>query len=436
MESIGSGCMSKLIASITKSAKNQNDSTSIEEIRMLMGNTPYDDNSSITNNVVRAINNGTFSTVEPVLLKGLCFEETVEIPENVVLVKCEVHKGKVSFYKGVLTASYNGPPIQNFDGAVAEALSTDAHPFAVSSGAQAVASAAGVIATTDGGRAIAAVSGASAVANSGIAFARAPNSVAIARGWGNAVAEIAGARAEAVTDNSTAMATANGASAYAKAEGASAEASVSGARAIADHSGATATAQSGAVAIATAVGAMATAGNGSAAAATVYGAVVMPENSGARIIPFETVHRGANSNSVLNRAGQIRAKYYGKGGLHDVFVNQKPSNEQIHEINLFINTHQSTLMSPEGLIIECDQGTATLFFSQGVDYISFEEFEATAKTEWCLLTQGNNTYNLITATTVGDLLRAGSTHPFTQKELSQDDIVRGQALLNLFQPHK
>lgn len=123
------------------SSHSESDSTKAEEIKKLMGSTPYNNNLSPTDNVIQAIRNRSFPTETEVVLKGLHFSlpvaEVLVIPNNIVLIDCIVTSGKVSCYRGNLTASYNGPPTSNKDIAIAEVLGTESKPIAKGNGAQA-----------------------------------------------------------------------------------------------------------------------------------------------------------------------------------------------------------------------------------------------------------------------------------------------------------
>jgi hypothetical protein len=124
-----------------------------------------------------------------------------------------------------------------------------------------------------------------------------------------------------------------------------------------------------------------------------------------------------------------KQKYETAGGVESNFTRQEPSEAQIVDIHSFIKTEENfnALTSNEGMTL----GTATVFLSQGLDCISMEDFDPAEQTEWCLLTQGVNKFNLVTAETAQQLISFGNRHPFDQRELRAGDIVRGKAALDL-----
>jgi hypothetical protein len=117
-------------------------------------------------------------------------------------------------------------------------------------------------------------------------------------------------------------------------------------------------------------------------------------------------------------------------GIKTVFDNQQPTNEQVIEIHNVINTpeHFNALTSNDGL----KTGDVTLRMPDGRDCISWEEFDPDEQTEWCLLNQGENIYNLITATNAESYISTRQKHPYLSRELMAGDIIRGQAVLDLF----
>jgi hypothetical protein len=134
-------------------------------------------------------------------------------------------------------------------------------------------------------------------------------------------------------------------------------------------------------------------------------------------------------DAIQTATNNNRALYNCEGGIQASFDNQKPNETQVIKIHSFIQTRPNfeALTSKDGLHLS----PAIISLPGGADCISGEEFAPTVQTEWCLLTQGANKYILVTATMVKDLISNGSLHPFLQRKLVADDILRGQAVLDL-----
>lgn len=129
-------------------------------------------------------------------------------------------------------------------------------------------------------------------------------------------------------------------------------------------------------------------------------------------------------NHVSN---QTSARYSLQGGIKEIFESQKPNDEQLNSIHSSIEQNYKTLTSNHGM----STGDITIFLTEGRDCISLQDFYGTDQSEWCLLNQGGNKYNLITVSTAEDLMLSGNRHPFIQRDLVTGDIIRGQALLDL-----
>jgi hypothetical protein len=118
--------------------------------------------------------------------------------------------------------------------------------------------------------------------------------------------------------------------------------------------------------------------------------------------------------------------YEKQGGLKDIFIHQEPNLTQIAAINSYIAKNIENLKN-EGMIGE----KGTICLTDGVDCVSYEEFDPDEQVEWCLLRSGDNNFKLIKKTTAENLINKGSNHPFIRGPLTENDIVRGEAMLVL-----
>lgn len=129
------------------------------------------------------------------------------------------------------------------------------------------------------------------------------------------------------------------------------------------------------------------------------------------------------------------------------FIDATPDAATIQGIHSFIKneSHFQQLISEDGLVL----GNTRIYIAynkdtkRAHDLILMEDFDPNdPNQEWCLLSQGENTFNLVTATSILSLIKSGSLHLYRRdpihpenNQLKETDIVRGKALWALFTTH-
>lgn len=480
------------LAPLTFEEKNALES----DTRLRIGNYDNDNTftENVINSVLRGDFPTEGEIVLNELTFNLASGSEITLPPNVRLQNCYVSRGTVIFYQGNLTANGQGAIADaHGNGAVANAYLGRAKATAEGSiansygdGVYAIATVAGAIANANWDVAIAYATAGGAVANANtdgaLAAAKAPGAIAYAN--------TSGSYAEACSDWSVAYANAEGAVANANTAFAVANAMAAGSEANANNAGAVAKAFVGdsvanardsmAIALAMGYGAVANANypnsfaqaivggsiananvsgayaeatiacaeananvSGALAVATVVEATANATVVGALAQNMDIAEYILNEERVLqilwdNHAEESvqlalnsnQVKYNEKGGIKDIFNSQKPNDFQIEQIHSYIklNPNFEKLKSNEGLKV----ANGFINLTEGRDCISFEVFDSAIQTEWCLLRQGGDKYNLITATTAEQLILLGNKNPFDQCSLTANDILRGQAVIDIF----
>jgi hypothetical protein len=122
-------------------------------------------------------------------------------------------------------------------------------------------------------------------------------------------------------------------------------------------------------------------------------------------------------------------EYNSEGGLGEYFTSQRPNSNQITKINETLLQHIDALKSIDGLQLKGGESISLTF--DGFDFIGADQFGEDKSIEWCLLRQGNNNYNLVTAASVTGMINAGGKHPTLGRKLLPDDIIRGEKFMQL-----
>lgn len=146
---------------------------------------------------------------------------------------------------------------------------------------------------------------------------------------------------------------------------------------------------------------------------------------------------------IQSSTNQVSSRYNAQGGIQVMFASQKPSDEVVLIVNNYIKENIGVLLNEGVTLGGFPSPVTTIFLQEGSDCISFEEFDSSNQTEWCLLLQGKakdratdkKLYNLITAATAEQLMASGNRHPFIQRDLESGDFIRGKAVSELFQEH-
>jgi hypothetical protein len=266
----------------------------VDAVKDWIGEHLYDNTLSITENIVRAVTNGSFPTANRIVLKEMLLDlgqnEKIIFPENVTLKNCQITSGTMSFHHGTADAIAKGAKVV--------ACGSDATANAIAEGTMAEANACGATAnaTVSGASARARASGATANATADGASADASAGGAIAN------ATVSGASAYTTASGAKANAAAGGAEAYATASGSTANATVSGAQACAYGLGTTANASAnGARAHARAYGTANATGNGAIALA-FSSSIANATAGGAQAIASDY---GTTANASANGAQAI-----------------------------------------------------------------------------------------------------------------------------------
>jgi hypothetical protein len=143
------------------------------------------------------------------------------------------------------------------------------------------------------------------------------------------------------------------------------------------------------------------------------------------------------SNQLQNQqtADEIKAEYKKLGGVEETFILQKPNEVQRQIINSFIDKNLAQLTSGgvtiNEFIIEISPDKYSKKIPDGIDTFSFESFDPSSNTEWCLCHKGGNKYILITANTVQQVINEGLNHPFGSEPFLLTSIIRGAAMMKL-----
>jgi hypothetical protein len=140
-----------------------------------------------------------------------------------------------------------------------------------------------------------------------------------------------------------------------------------------------------------------------------------------------TVYALIVDSSVRHTAHRVAISYKEEGLLGNL-ASQKPSDADVITINKKISEHIEAL-TKDGIHID----GKTLSLPMKRCELSLDEFDPNANVEWCALSQGNDTFHLVTALMAIGLVESGNKHPITREPLASSDFIRGQAFLKLLE---
>ncbi|MET3108443.1 hypothetical protein AAKU58_003285 [Oxalobacteraceae bacterium GrIS 1.18] len=157
----------------------------------------------------------------------------------------------------------------------------------------------------------------------------------------------------------------------------------------------------------------------------------------------EQLARALSSSFAESRpiSETLETTYAQQGGVKESFVSARPTDKLTHDINTTLQKHLPKLTHANGAILTTGETIRGITCP-----ITLDDFEAPQaqtptpgqaiprETEWVLYKQGKDSqgksiYTLMQAEAAKDMLKAGSPHTVTRTPITEQDFVRGEAML-------